>query len=79
MTNHNIARKKRGLEEHLSDQIRKSGHPLEIELSLILEKDWVIENNSPFRDPDEGKLRSVDIKAWHFKKLQSNECKPLSF
>lgn len=57
---------KKDLKDFLSDEIQKSGFPLEIEVSSILEdQKWVVLNNQPFRDPDEEELRSVDILAFH--------------
>ena len=60
------AERRKGLKDHLLEEIVKSGFPLEIQVSSILEDhDWVVMNNQPFRDPDEDKLRSVDILAFH--------------
>ena len=56
----------RSLEDYLVAEIEKSGYPLEIYISSILEdEDWVVMNNQPFRDPDRDELRSVDILAFH--------------
>jgi hypothetical protein len=56
---------KKGLKDFLLNEIEKSGFPLEIEVTSILEKlNWVVLNNQPFRDPDEEQLRSVDIFAF---------------
>jgi len=53
---------KKRLEGFLVNEILKSGFPLEIEVSSILEnQQWIVLNNQPFRDPDEDELRSVDI------------------
>jgi len=61
-----MTNEKRELKEFLSEEIEKSGFPLEIEVSSILEnQNWIVLNNQPFRDPDEEELRSVDILAFH--------------
>lgn len=63
-----LPNKKEGkkLKDYLLEEIAKSGFPLEIEVSSILEnRDWVVLNNQPFRDPDKDELRSVDILAFH--------------
>ena len=58
--------KETDLKGFLTEEIKKSGFPLEIEVSSILEnQQWVILNNQPFRDPDEDELRSVDILSFH--------------
>lgn len=57
---------KKDFKDFLRGEIEKSGFPLEIEVSSILENlKWVVLNNQPFRDPDEEALRSVDIYAFH--------------
>ena len=57
---------KKELKDYLLEEIEKSGFPLEIEVSSVLEnQNWVAINNQPFRDPDEDELRSVDILAFH--------------
>lgn len=57
---------KKELKDYLLEEIKKSGFPLEIQVSSILEDEkWVVINNQPFRDPDEDELRSVDILAFH--------------
>jgi len=71
----------RTLKDHLTDEIKRSGYPLEICISSILEdNDWVVLNNQPFRDSDEDKLRSVDILAFHNPTTSDyNKYKPLGF
>jgi len=60
------SKNERTLKDHLINEIKRSGYPLEIFISSILEdNDWVVLNNQPFRDSDEDKLRSVDILAFH--------------
>jgi hypothetical protein len=60
-----MSTKKKDLKEFLREEIRKSGFPLEIEVSSILESiQWDVLNNQPFRDPDEGALRSIDVFAF---------------
>ena len=61
-----MSAKKKDLKEFLREEIAKSGFPLEIEVSSILESlQWVVLNNQPFRDPDEEALRSIDVYAFH--------------
>ena len=73
--------KEKTLKDHLIDEIKRSGYPLEICISSILEdNDWVVLNNQPFRDSDEDKLRSVDILAFHNPtSYDFNKHKPLGF
>ena len=57
---------KKELKDYLLEEVKKSGFPLEIEVSSILEdENWVVINNQPFIDPDVDELRSVDIFAFH--------------
>ena len=51
--------------DHLRAEIQATGFPLEIEISSILDKDWLVYNNDPFVDLDEGKSREIDIYAIH--------------
>jgi len=52
--------------DYLIREIEKSGFPLEIEISSILESQkWVVINNRPYRDPDENEVRSIDVSAFH--------------
>ncbi len=53
------------LKEYLRKEIASTGYPLEIEVSSFLDKDWIVYNNEPFVDEDEGKTREVDIFAVH--------------
>jgi hypothetical protein len=54
------------LKDYLIREIEKSGFPLEIEISSILESQkWVVINNRPYRDSDEDEVRSIDVSAFH--------------
>src|SRR5712692_9028930 len=54
-----------GQEEHLLRELEKTGLPLEIEVSELLEKEWKVSNNQAYIDEDEGKTREIDIFAIH--------------
>jgi len=61
-----------GLIEHLKREIKKSGYPLEIEISSLLDKKWeAVTNTDSYYDSDEGKIRDIDISAtrWIGKEL----------
>jgi len=49
----------------LKREIEKTGYPLEIEISAILDRArrWVVWNTDSYYDRDEGKLRDIDIRA----------------
>jgi hypothetical protein len=48
----------------IEEDIKKSGFPLEIEVSSVLRKDgWDLRNQAYYMDEDEGKPRAVDIVA----------------
>jgi len=57
------SQKKRTLIDHLKEQIKKSGYPLEIEISSILDKNWEVMNTDSYYDNDAGKMRDIDINA----------------
>jgi len=53
-----------GLVDYLRKEIRKSGYPLEIEISSMLDKKWEeVVNTDSYYDNDEGKTRDIDISA----------------
>ena len=54
------------IKDFLKDRIAKTGYPLEIEISSILDRDWHVYNTEAYVDRDEGKLRDVDIRAERF-------------
>jgi hypothetical protein len=55
---------KRTLEDHLIEQVKKSGYPLEIEISNILDsKHYVVFNSQYYFDAEEGKGRDIDVYA----------------
>lgn len=50
--------------DYLKKEIKKTGYPLEIEISSMLDKDWQsVINTDTYFDRDEGKLRDIDICA----------------
>lgn len=49
--------------EYLKKEIKKTGYPLEIEISSILDRGWAVFNTDSYFDRDEGKLRDIDIRA----------------
>jgi len=49
--------------DHLKEQIKKSGYPLEIEISSILDKKWEVMNTDSYFDSDEEKMRDIDINS----------------
>lgn len=55
----------RSLESHLRKEILGTGFPLEIEVSSILDRNWIVYNNDPYVDEDEDKTREIDIFAIH--------------
>jgi len=55
--------KKKTLEEHLIKRIKKSGYPLEIEISNLLDKDYVVFNTKYYFDEETKKGRDIDIYA----------------
>ena len=51
--------------DYLKKEIKKTGYPLEIEISSILDKVWqTVINTDTYYDRDEGKLRDIDIHAF---------------
>ena len=57
--------KARTMEDHLVDEIQRTGYPLEIEISELLDQNWHVFNNQPYLDEDENKTREIDIYASH--------------
>ena len=55
--------KKRTLEDHLIEKIKESGYPLEIEVSNILDPDYIVFNTSYYFDADAQEDRDIDIYA----------------
>jgi len=53
------------LEDHLVSELLKTGYPFEIEICGLLDRDWLVFNNDPYLDEDEGKTREIDILAMH--------------
>jgi len=61
--------KKVSLEEKIIKDIEKSGYPLEIYTTSMLEtKNWCVINQDGYLDVEEGKWRTVDISA--FKRIE---------
>lgn len=55
--------KKGSLEDFLIGKIKESGYPLEIEISNLLEEDYVVFNNAPYVDTETNQSRNIDIHA----------------
>jgi len=60
-----MSEKRRTLEYHIREEIQRTGYPLEIQVSDILDRNWVVFNNEPYLDEDENKTRRIDIYAIH--------------
>lgn len=60
--------------EYLKKEILKTGYPLEIEISSILDRGWLVFNTDSYFDQDEEKLRDIDIRA---DKFSSKKLSPL--
>jgi len=58
-----LERKKRTLEDNLIEKIKESGYPLEIEVSNILDPDYIVFNTSYYFDKDAQQDRDIDIYA----------------
>jgi hypothetical protein len=52
-------------EEHLKEEILRTGYPLEIEISALLDNEWIVFNNDSYLDLEESKSREIDIFAIH--------------
>ena len=55
--------KKRTLKDHLIERIKKSGFPLEIEISNLLDKEFVVFNTQYYFDEELKQGRDIDIYA----------------
>jgi len=54
----------KNLEDYLAKELSRTGYPLEIEISSILDKTYVVSNNEYFFDWEEDKAREIDIDAF---------------
>lgn len=55
---------KKEIEKHLLEEIEKTGYPLEIEISSILdENNWFVLNQDYYRDEEQDKERTIDLFA----------------
>jgi len=57
---------RRTLENHLTEEIKRSGYPLEIEVSSLLDKDYIVFNTQYYFDEDIKQGRDIDIYAIPF-------------
>jgi len=55
--------KKKTLEEHLIEKVKESGYPLEIEISKLLDKDYIVFNTEYYFDAETKQDRDIDIYA----------------
>ncbi len=53
------------MDEFLLEELAKTGFPLEIEVSELLDTNWLVFNNQAYVDEDEGKTRDIDIFGIH--------------
>ena len=54
--------------DYLKQKIKKTGYPLEIQISSLLDKkNWgTVQNTCSYFDREEGKLRDIDITVGNF-------------
>lgn len=65
---------KKPLIEKIKIDLKKSGFPLEIEvMNILLKNGWVITPQYHFKDPIEGKDRSVDFLCWKGNSIESKD------
>jgi hypothetical protein len=64
-----MSEKRKTTEDHIIDQIRSTGYPLEIEVSDLMDETWLVFNNQSYFDEDENKTREIDIYAVHGSEL----------
>lgn len=55
--------KKKTLEDHLIEKIKESGYPLEIEISTLLDKEYLVFNTQYYFDDEIKRGRDIDIYA----------------
>lgn len=55
--------KRRTVEDHLIEKIKESGYPLEIEISTLLDKEYVVFNTQYYFDEEIKQGRDLDIYA----------------
>ena len=58
-----MTKKKRTLEDHLIEKIEESGYPLEIEISALLDKEYLVFNTQYYFDEELKQGRDIDIYA----------------
>lgn len=58
--------------DHLKREILKTGYPLEIEVSSLLDNKWDVINTDTYVDKDEGKTRDIDINATRYTLTQND-------
>lgn len=54
---------KKTLEEYLIEKVKESGYPLEIEISKLLDKDYIVFNTEYYFDAEKKQDRDIDIYA----------------
>jgi hypothetical protein len=55
--------KKKGLEDYLVEKIKESGYPLEIEVSNLLDKKYLVHNTQFYFDEERKQGRDIDVYA----------------
>lgn len=69
----------RKLEDYLAEELDRTGYPLEIEISSILDEKYIVSNNAYFFDWKENKAREVDISAFPKQREYEKETKITPF
>jgi hypothetical protein len=65
------------LSEYVINEIKKTGYPLEIKVSEILNKQYITQYNELFIDEDENKSREIDVTAFSLRKnIEQEHIKP---
>jgi hypothetical protein len=69
----------RSLEDFLTQELKRTGYPLQIEIASALEKTYLVENNAYYFDSDEHKAREIDIDAMTLDRdFEKKEIKPFA-
>jgi len=59
------------LEEYLTQELGRTGYPLEIEISSMFDESYLVSNNEYFFDWDENEPREIDISAFAFPSIEN--------
>jgi outer membrane usher protein FimD/PapC len=61
------------IDENVLECIKKSGYPLEMEISNKFDNDWKVDNTGYYYDYDENKGRDIDIVAAYKKSIWNHK------